>query len=171
MKDMWKVNEPERAMAFLKSILCNVKPGVLHYVNGLVRTLPILLSNISIHKRWISAYKSIQFCLEYEITQSFTVSSSCCVCAWVCAWVCLSMFAWVCLSMFAWVLQISVNTSLTLISLSFVCSKVMLAKAILLVLSSFVEMTASRESFGIFHQFVQGTERHNFPLSGFPLSP
>jgi hypothetical protein len=122
MKDMWKVNKPERAMAFLKSILCHVKPGVLHYVNGLVRTRPILLSNISIHKRWISAYKSIQFCLEYEITQSFTVSSSCCVCAWVCAWVCLSMFAWV--------LQISVNTSLTLISLSFVCSKVMLAKAI-----------------------------------------
>lgn len=40
---MWKVNKPERAMAFLKSILCNVKPGVLHYVNGSVRTLPILL--------------------------------------------------------------------------------------------------------------------------------
>lgn len=160
---MWKVNKPERAMAFLKSILCNIKPGVSHYVNGLVRTLPILLSYISILKRWISAYKSIQFCLEYEITQSLTVSSSCCVCAWVCAWVCLSMFAQV--------LQISVNTSLTLISLSFVCSKVMLAKAILLVLSSFIEMTASRESFGIFHQFVQGTESDNFPLSGFPLSP
>lgn len=48
---MWKVNKPERAMAFFKSILCKVNPGVLHYVNGLVRTLHILLSNISMHKR------------------------------------------------------------------------------------------------------------------------
>lgn len=58
-------------------------------------------------------------------------------------------------------------TCVTSMSSWFVCPQVMLARQ-LLVSSCFIgKRITSTESFGVFHQFVQGTEMHSFRLSAF----